>query len=453
MRILILTSVCALALCVPAMAQEALVRMEIPSSPNPVGSGARALGMGGAFIAIADDATAASWNPGGLINLQRPEFSVVFDYTDRSEDNIFRDNPEASGPGSITDYSLNYMSVAYPWEIGWRKMIVSLNYQHLYDFNQDWHFNMDLSDPTYVGLFGFDYEQEGGLYALGLAYSGMIAKNFYLGVTLNYWGDFLYENEWEQKYFQQGSNIFPPPPISGGLLSNFTRSKTETFGFSGWNANIGFLWRISEHLTLGGVIKTQFSADIDHLTTRVTNEAFPTQPAFDTNITTMSDSDDELEMPMSYGLGVAYRFSDALTIAGDIYRTQWDDFEYKSANGSRTSPISGEDMANSDVDPTTWFRLGAEYIIVGTKTDISIHGGVFYDPAPAEGSPNEYYGFALGSGLAYELKEGSTLKSFVFDVAYQFRFGDDVGPSILEELNYSQDVQEHKVYASLVLHF
>ena len=39
----------------------------INSSPNPIGSGARAQGMGGAFIAIADDATAASWNPGGLI--------------------------------------------------------------------------------------------------------------------------------------------------------------------------------------------------------------------------------------------------------------------------------------------------------------------------------------------------------------------------------------------------
>ena len=44
-------------------------------SPNLVGSGARALGMGGAFIAVADDATAASWNPGGLIQLETPEIS------------------------------------------------------------------------------------------------------------------------------------------------------------------------------------------------------------------------------------------------------------------------------------------------------------------------------------------------------------------------------------------
>ena len=55
-------------------------RVEIPSSLNPVGSGARALGMGGAFIAVADDATAASWNPGGLTQLERPEISGVFGY-------------------------------------------------------------------------------------------------------------------------------------------------------------------------------------------------------------------------------------------------------------------------------------------------------------------------------------------------------------------------------------
>ena len=50
--------------------------VEIASSPNPVGSGARALGMGGAFIGVADDATAAYANPSGLVQLVRPEVSV-----------------------------------------------------------------------------------------------------------------------------------------------------------------------------------------------------------------------------------------------------------------------------------------------------------------------------------------------------------------------------------------
>ena len=42
-----------------------------------LGSGARAYGMGGAFLARADDATAASWNPAGLSYLRVPELSLV----------------------------------------------------------------------------------------------------------------------------------------------------------------------------------------------------------------------------------------------------------------------------------------------------------------------------------------------------------------------------------------
>ena len=41
------------------------------------GVGARALGMGGAFYAIADDATAAYWNPAGLAYLQRKEVTTM----------------------------------------------------------------------------------------------------------------------------------------------------------------------------------------------------------------------------------------------------------------------------------------------------------------------------------------------------------------------------------------
>ncbi|MCK5738648.1 UPF0164 family protein, partial [bacterium] len=39
-----------------------------------IGVGARALGMGGAFVGIADDASALYWNPGGLPEIPRPEF-------------------------------------------------------------------------------------------------------------------------------------------------------------------------------------------------------------------------------------------------------------------------------------------------------------------------------------------------------------------------------------------
>ena len=41
------------------------------------GVGARALAMGGAFTALADDATASYWNPAGLTQLERREISLM----------------------------------------------------------------------------------------------------------------------------------------------------------------------------------------------------------------------------------------------------------------------------------------------------------------------------------------------------------------------------------------
>lgn len=42
-----------------------------------IGVGARALGMGGAFVAIADDASAAQWNPAGLALLRQGELMAM----------------------------------------------------------------------------------------------------------------------------------------------------------------------------------------------------------------------------------------------------------------------------------------------------------------------------------------------------------------------------------------
>ncbi|MBU2550187.1 MAG: outer membrane protein transport protein [Proteobacteria bacterium] len=417
-------------------------RVEIPSSPNPVGSGARALGMGGAFIAVCDDATAASWNPGGLIQLELPEISFVVASVSRKEDNRFKNNPEGDGEQSISLQNLNYFSLAYPFTAGGRNMIVSLNKQHLYDFNRIWRFPLNWSSGNLSLQRDVEYEQNGGLSALGLAYAVQITPDFSLGLTLNFWDSNLNDNGWTQVTTETGRGTLGAAPLAFPFNLNF--QSRDAYTFDGFNFNLGMLWRITPRLTVGAVFKAPFTGSLRHETSFVSAITFPTFPASDSKSSTYRVQNEQLDMPMSYGIGFAYRFSDAFTMSLDVYRTEWGDFLLKDANGRETSPITGKLADESTIEPTHQVRLGAEYLIIRDKYTVPLRAGVFYDPSPAEGQPDSYYGFSLGTGLA--------IGRFIFDVAYQYRFGDDVGGSILKGLGFSQDIREHILYMSVIIH-
>ena len=47
-------------------------------SMEQIPTGARPLGMGGAFVGVADDANALNWNPAGLPGLRRTEFTSSY---------------------------------------------------------------------------------------------------------------------------------------------------------------------------------------------------------------------------------------------------------------------------------------------------------------------------------------------------------------------------------------
>jgi long-subunit fatty acid transport protein len=414
-------------------------RVEIPSSLNPVGSGARALGMGGSFIAVADDATAASWNPGGLIQLETPEISAVGAFFHRSEDNRVGTNPEASGDQGVSETRLNYFSAAYPFSLFNRNMIVSLNYQNLFDFSREWTFPFIQESERLSVSQDIDYRQEGSLFAIGLAYCLQITPDISSGFTLNFWEDGLYDNQWEQVTYQHGSGAYVGYPFTS------ESSSYDRYSFSGFNVNLGFLWNVNSKLTLGAVFKTPFEADLTYESGFNSSLDFPDYPAANSTISISSIEDESMDMPMSYGIGLAYRFSDQFTASLDIYRTEWDDFVLTDADGNETSPITGRPINESDIGPTHQVRMGAEYLLIKPTYVIPLRAGVFYDPAPASGSPDDYFGFSLGSGIAYG--------RFIFDIAYQYRFGNNVGSSILKNLNFSQDLDEHTIYSSVIIHF
>jgi hypothetical protein len=105
------------------------------AAPLPSGSGARALGAAGAFTAIADDATAASWNPAGLIQLERPEVSAVFRLKREDDRHSSADAAYRVGTDDHSSYALNYLSAVAPVRILERNAVVSMNLQEVFDFS------------------------------------------------------------------------------------------------------------------------------------------------------------------------------------------------------------------------------------------------------------------------------------------------------------------------------
>ena len=234
--------------------------ISISSSPNPVGSGARAVGMGGAFIGVADDATAASWNPSGLIQLEKPELSIVGAYVFNQADFSTDANTEM-----INDYTddfahLNYLSASVPFNLGNRNMIVSVDYQRLYEFNLNFDYRFEETvplEPPFISLEtqqDVSYEQDGYLGALGLAYAIQLTPKVSLGATFNIWTDSLWwENGWEETL-----NVHSVTTVTNSLGDpetnvNDVRTQNEYSGFTGWNANFGVLWNMNQYLTLGAV--------------------------------------------------------------------------------------------------------------------------------------------------------------------------------------------------------
>lgn len=77
-----------------------------------IGQGARALSMGGAFVAVADDPSAMYWNPAGIADLTGNR--VVFDHTQWIADINYNYFGATINLGSIGTLGLNFTSSSIP---------------------------------------------------------------------------------------------------------------------------------------------------------------------------------------------------------------------------------------------------------------------------------------------------------------------------------------------------
>ncbi|MAP21373.1 MAG: hypothetical protein CL582_10600 [Alteromonadaceae bacterium] len=420
--------------------------IDIPSSFNPVGSGARALGLGGSFIAVADDATAASWNPAGLIQLRKPEVALVLSQTVRGED-VTLANTGDGADTSTSNFDVNYAAASYPCaesKCG-KNMVFSVNYQRLYDLSREW--NISVYDDFRNTVSQERYNQDGALYALGLSYAVQLTADFTIGMSANYWGDVFGTN---------GSEVVTSARERENAPGDFFADEDilVSSDFEGLNYNIGALWvpyrKGASKLTIGVVYKSEFDADYNSkLDYQVTsgNLSIPSTIATTTDI---SESPSTITMPSSYGLGIAYQVSDAFTFSFDLYRTDWKAFKVKDkSTGSVISAITNRPIDETSIENSFQVRAGAEYRIISQKQTtnyiIPIRAGFFYDPVIGDGGNEPSYGIAIGGGVAFE--------RWVFDAAYQYRWADNLGESYQQQLGLSYSLQEHQLYASAFYRF
>lgn len=446
------------------LAAAASAQLEFSISPAPVGSGARAAGMADAFVAVADDATAASWNPAGLVQLERPEISLV------SEFNLVRDaftsDEEFDNDESFTDFSggVNFASVTYPIPalILGRNAVIGLSYQQRYDLDRSFDVGLinRVTTPTPIeSTLLFDFDQEGALGTITPAFAIEITNNLSIGAAINFWRSSPFnDNGWDQTV-----NVRTRTTITTGggpVTATTTRTTTEEYDdLRGENITAGILWNVNPRWNLALRYDSAFTGDIDYETRTVGSNIV--NPVFE-------EESREMSFPDSWTLAAAYRPYDKLTLALSITRTDWNDFYIETAAGEKFSLVDGtglDEARHTEFDPTYTVRFGWEYVLIPDNLDAnldwlwSLRGGVFLDQEPAsgrskfdpqdkgDGEPENFYGVALGVGV-------QAFNRVNVDFAYQVRHGEGVNSDRIRGLDgFEQDFTQHRFLVSTIIYF
>lgn len=330
--------------------------------------GARSLAMGGAFLGLADDASAAEANPAGLTILRRPEVSIearnylntqTFAVTGTFPDVSMRDfnaysrNVEV-GFGSIV-YPVGNFAVAayYHQPVNFRNAINNTTDTPInYFFGPDGligpeecaNIGSDCSEyrvlPFYTAV---DIKME----TMGLSAAYKIG-NFSLGASARY-------QTFEEGAFATRTTIQTPrQPLS--ILAQVSDEEDITFG-------AGFKWSASDRFSIGGAYKQGAEFDTSIIYADSTTDGFITlaEPAF--------------HVPDTAGLGVSIRPVPQLTINLDAvavaYSNMMDNFV------TFTRDVEAGDFELEDV---TEYRAGVEYFFT-TRIPVAVRAGWWRDPA------------------------------------------------------------------------
>jgi long-subunit fatty acid transport protein len=440
---------------------------ERPEPPTAVlgvslGSGARALGMGGAFIAIADDATASSWNPAGLAVLEKPEASIVWKGWDRKmldvAPRLARIDSRAGqvttvkSEGALYSFSakaLDFISATYPTRVRGLKLVPQFSYQRAIDLGHRMATIRDrvaaLHSETSAGSEGafttsaFADRSTGGIDVWAASLGVILNPKLSLGASLNWW--------------RKGSTQTSATEVdeascqrSSDSCMRFLLQESDDLQrtFDGFNLNLGVLVRPRKNLRLGAVYKTPFVMNtlesLTYQSEQITRISEPTGQRGGTRSEGAREQrSGRIRWPRTLGAGVAIMPRELLTLSADFTTTSWSGVDqtysggvsgfvtFQDAGDGRTSLVDSYDKPKSghllwptllEVDraervgrerqagqnDTYEARLGMEYVIVRKRMIVPVRAGAFYDRqyfTDRKRRPVWDWGWTAGSGLIW----------------------------------------------------
>jgi long-subunit fatty acid transport protein len=406
---------------------------------NLTNPGARALGVGGAFISLADDSTAAQANPAGLMNLRRPELfaelraqnydSSLTAAVGSLDGNFFRGELSAgavSNPSSTL--SPSFISYVYPLKrvaLGISRL-ESLNIQTrtLTSFaitGQEAIIAPDVDgEPTIIGYQPVNYELtaaadvDAKVVQYNLALAVQAHRTFFLGATAVY-GTADVSGRVDNLFIDRTSQ--PSEPFAFPTLDYSTRIDDSD---SNWAYNAGLLWRPIELMSIGIVYRKGLQFVLEEQIPEQGVRAREAQNLFGTSF------ENVLHSPDSYGAGISFRPAEPWTILIDWVHMEYSDLMDGYISGLNRISFPS-DRAEFTVDDGDEYHLGVERIFLAGTTPWALRFGAWSDPDHRIRATND-------AGLMQVFPAGETLTH------YTLGFGLTVKQSI--QLDFAGDYSE-----------
>jgi long-chain fatty acid transport protein len=398
------------------------------------GSGARALGMGGAFIARPDDASAATWNPAGLSYLRRPEVSAAGMRAKGSSRAVSSDNAQTQ-TYELRSFNPDFLAAAYPLSFGEVTGAAQLSFQRVIPFagRQEIARGSEGAQVQLDASGGFD------VFAAGLGVQ--LSRKVRVGATVNRWTN-GYSVTLERTLFR--------PAVR--------KSKLD---LSGINFNLGVIVSPWDDLNIGFVGKTPFTGATSLDRSRVdfpqrsTGSGNQLADGSVTSTTNAAFRDDlRLHMPGAVGMGVSWRAATSLTLSLDVTRTFWsrstiENFFQIAPSGppqtfARAPFPTFQGPEQTDAQQ---LRAGVEYVLVGSRLKWPFRIGYINDQQyfqAIDGAPR-FNAVTFGTGVL--------AGHFLFDIAYVYEHGRFSEADSFGQPGLRWTTNSHRFFGSLIYRF